>query len=105
MGSEENTGRRNAKVGIVKSDQMDKTVVVSVERRVPHPLYRRIVTKTSNFLAHDDQNACGVGDRVAIVETRPISKTQAVAGIPDYHQGQLSGAWEIPEAGDGEIAL
>ena len=74
MGSEENTGRRNAKVGIVKSDQMDKTVVVSVERRVPHPLYRRIVTKTSNFLAHDDQNACGVGDRVAIVETRPISK-------------------------------
>jgi small subunit ribosomal protein S17 len=74
MGSKENTGRRNAKVGIVKSDQMDKTVVVSVERRVPHPLYRRIVTKTSNFLAHDDQNACGVGDRVAIVETRPISK-------------------------------
>ena len=74
MGSEENTGRRNAKVGIVKSDQMDRTVVVSVERRVPHPLYRRIVTKTSNFLAHDDQNACGVGDRVAIVETRPISK-------------------------------
>ena len=74
MGSEVNTGRRNAKVGIVKSDQMDKTVVVSVERRVPHPLYRRIVTKTSNFLAHDDQNACGVGDRVAIVETRPISK-------------------------------
>ena len=74
MGSEKNTGRRNAKVGIVKSDQMDKTVVVSVERRVPHPLYRRIVTKTSNFLAHDDQNACGVGDRVAIVETRPISK-------------------------------
>ena len=74
MGRKENTGRRNAKVGIVKSDQMDKTVVVSVERRVPHPLYRRIVTKTSNFLAHDDQNACGVGDRVAIVETRPISK-------------------------------
>ncbi len=74
MGSKENTGRRNAKVGIVKSDQMDKTVVVSVERRVPHPLYRRIVTKTSNFLVHDDQNACGVGDRVAIVETRPISK-------------------------------
>ena len=74
MGSKENTGRRNAKVGIVKSDQMDKTVVVSVERRVPHPLYRRIVTKTSKFLAHDDQNACGVGDRVAIVETRPISK-------------------------------
>ncbi|MDE2755090.1 MAG: 30S ribosomal protein S17 [Acidobacteriota bacterium] len=70
----EKTGRRNAKVGIVKSDGMDKTVVVSVERRVPHPLYRRIVTRTSKFLAHDEQNACGVGDRVAIVETRPASK-------------------------------
>ncbi|MYC80680.1 MAG: 30S ribosomal protein S17 [Acidobacteria bacterium] len=53
---------------------MDKTVVVSVERRVPHPLYRRIVTRTSKFLAHDEQNACAVGDRVAIVETRPASK-------------------------------
>lgn len=70
----EKTGRRNAKVGIVKSDGMDKTVVVSVERRVPHPLYRRIVTRTSKFLAHDEQNACGIGDRVAIVETRPASK-------------------------------
>ena len=49
MGSGEKSGRRNAKVGIVKSDGMDKTVVVSVERRVPHPLYRRIVTRTSNF--------------------------------------------------------
>ena len=74
MGSGEKAGRRNAKVGIVKNDGMDKTVVVSVERRVPHPLYRRIVTRTSNFLAHDEQNACGVGDRVAIVETRPTSK-------------------------------
>ena len=74
MGSGEKTGRRNAKVGIVKSDGMDKTVVVLVERRVPHPLYRRIVTRTSSFLAHDEQNACGVGDRVAIVETRPTSK-------------------------------
>ena len=74
MESGEKTGRKNAKVGIVKSDGMDRTVVVSVERRVPHPLYRRIVTRTSNFLAHDEQNACGVGDRVAIVETRPTSK-------------------------------
>jgi small subunit ribosomal protein S17 len=74
MGSEGKKGRRNAKVGIVKSDRMDKTVVVSVERRVPHPLYRRIVTRTSNFVAHDEHNTCRVGDRVSIVETRPISK-------------------------------
>ena len=74
MESGDKTGRKNAKVGIVKSDGMDRTVVVSVERRVPHPLYRRIVTRTSKFLAHDEQNACGVGDRVAIVETRPTSK-------------------------------
>ena len=74
MGSEGKKGRRNTKVGVVKSNRMDKTVVVSVERRVPHPLYRRIVTRTSSFVAHDEQNTCGVGDRVSIVETRPISK-------------------------------
>ena len=74
MGSEEKVVRRSSKVGVVKSDRMDKTVVVAVERRVPHPLYRRIVTKTSKFLVHDAQNACSVGDRVSIVETRPTSK-------------------------------
>ena len=51
-----------------------KTVVVSVKRRVAHPLYRRVVTRTTNFLAHDGKNSCGVGDTVSIVETRPISK-------------------------------
>ena len=74
MGSEGKKGRRNVQGGIVKSDRMDKTIVVSVERRVPHPLYRRIVTKTSNFVVHDEQNVCTVGDRVSIVETRPLSK-------------------------------
>lgn len=66
--------RRNIKVGVVSSNKMDKTVVVAVERRVPHPLYRRIVTRTSRFLAHDEQNACSIGDTVAIEETRPLSK-------------------------------
>jgi small subunit ribosomal protein S17 len=66
--------RRNVKVGVVTSNKMNKTVVVSVERRVPHPLYRRIVTRTSNFLAHDEKNACTIGDTVSIVETRPLSK-------------------------------
>jgi small subunit ribosomal protein S17 len=66
--------RRSVKVGVVTSNKMNKTVVVSVERRVPHPLYRRIVTRTSNFLAHDEKNACTIGDTVSIVETRPLSK-------------------------------
>jgi len=76
MGSEGKKARKkkNVQVGIVKSDRMDKTIVVSVERRVPHPLYRRIVTKTSNFVVHDEQNACTVGDRVSIVEARRLSK-------------------------------
>jgi len=67
-------GRRNTKVGVVTSNKMQKTIVVSVERRVAHPLYRRIITRTSKFLAHDENNTCGIGDTVSIVETRPLSK-------------------------------
>ena len=67
-------GHKNVKVGVVTSNKMNKTIVVSVERRVPHPLYRRIVTRTSNFLAHDEKNACAIGDTVSIVETRPLSR-------------------------------
>src|SRR5262245_20704633 len=66
--------RKNVKVGVVTSNKMNKTVVVSVARRVPHPLYRRIVTRTSKFLAHDEKNSCAIGDTVSIVETRPLSK-------------------------------
>jgi small subunit ribosomal protein S17 len=62
------------KVGVVKSNKMDKTAVVSVERLVRHPLYTRAFKKTSNFAVHDEQNSCQIGDRVKIVECRPISK-------------------------------
>jgi small subunit ribosomal protein S17 len=68
------TGRRSVKVGVVTSNKMTKTIVVSVERRVPHALYRRIMTKTSKFLAHDEKNTCSIGDTVSIIETRPLSK-------------------------------
>ncbi len=68
------SGRKNVKVGIVTSNKMTKTVVVAVQRRVPHPLYRRIMTRTSKFLAHDEKNTCSIGDTVSIVETRPLSK-------------------------------
>ena len=62
-------GRKSVKVGVVTSNKMTKTIVVSVERRVPHPLYRRIMTKTSKFLAHDEKNACSIGDTVSIAKS------------------------------------
>ena len=68
------TSKRAVKIGVVKSNQMNKTVVVSVKRRVSHPLYRRVVTRTTNFLAHDGKDSCSVGDTVSIIETHPISK-------------------------------
>ena len=61
-------------VGVVTSDKMDKTVVVAVIDNVRHPLYKKIVKRTVKFKAHDEQNACGIGDTVMIMETRPISK-------------------------------
>jgi small subunit ribosomal protein S17 len=67
-------GLRKTRVGVVVSEKMDKTVVVEVRRRVQHPLYKKYIQKRSRFLAHDEQNQCGVGDKVRIVETRPISK-------------------------------
>ena len=61
-------------VGRVLSNKMNKTVVVSVERSVTHPLYRKVLRRISKFKAHDEQNVCKIGDRVRMVETRPISK-------------------------------
>ena len=65
---------RKTQVGIVTSDKMDKTVVVSIKDRVKHPLYSKIVNKTVKIKAHDENNECGVGDRVLVMETRPLSK-------------------------------
>lgn len=67
-------GRRQEKTGVVISNRMQKTVVVKVVRRVKHPLYKRYVTKTSKFHAHDEQNRCSTGDKVRIQETRPLSR-------------------------------
>lgn len=63
--------------GTVTSDKMDKTVTVLVERRVKHPLYGKYVVESKKYHAHDEANECGVGDKVEIVETRPLSKTKA----------------------------
>ena len=65
---------RKNRVGVVVSDKMDKTVVVAIRERVKHPLYGKIVNRTKKFKAHDELNECGVGDRVMIAETRPLSK-------------------------------
>ena len=65
---------RKTRVGVVTSDKMDKTVVVSVRDNVKHPLYKKIIKRTVKFKAHDENNECGIGDRVEIMETRPLSK-------------------------------
>ncbi len=65
---------RKTRVGKVVSDKMDKTIVVSIQDNVKHPLYKKIIKRTVKFKAHDEKNECGIGDRVMIMETRPISK-------------------------------
>ena len=74
----EKTARNTRKVreGLVVSDKMDKTIVVSLEDRVKHPLYGKVLRQTSRLKAHDEQNDCGLGDRVRIMETRPLSATK-----------------------------
>ena len=67
-------GTRKSRTGLVVSDKMEKTVVVAIERRVPHPVYGKMVTRTKRLKAHDEENSAKVGDTVRIVETRPLSK-------------------------------
>jgi len=67
---------RKTRIGVVKSNKMDKTITVSVERRVKHPIYGKFVKKTTSFHAHDEKNECTIGDIVKIMESRPLSKTK-----------------------------
>ncbi len=69
-------GYRKVREGYVVSDKMDKTVVVEVEDRVKHPKYGKIIRRTKRYIAHDGENTCGVGDRVRLMETRPLSATK-----------------------------
>jgi small subunit ribosomal protein S17 len=69
-------GYRKVREGLVVSDKMDKTVVVEVEDRVKHPKYGKVIRRTKKYKAHDGENACGVGDRVRLMETRPMSATK-----------------------------
>ena len=73
---DEKRGARKVREGVVVSNKMDKTVVVSIEHRVKHPLYGKVMTKTERLKAHDEANEAGVGDRVRVMETRPMSATK-----------------------------
>jgi len=72
--SEKRSSGRKTRIGKVVSDKMDKTIVVAIETRVPHPLYKKIVKRTYKLKAHDESNECGAGDVVRVMETRPLSK-------------------------------
>ena len=70
----DNRGNRKTRVGVVVSDKMDKTIVVEMKTKVPHPLYKKTINKTTKLKAHDEENSCGIGDTVRVMETRPLSK-------------------------------
>ena len=72
----EQRGLRKTRIGIVVSDKMDKTVTISIERKVPHPIYKKYFKKTTKLMAHDEKSECGVGDKVKVMETRPLSKNK-----------------------------
>lgn len=72
----EQRGLRKTRVGVVVSDKMDKTVVVEVKTRVRHPLYGKIMNQSTKLKVHDENNECGIGDTVSVMETRPLSKTK-----------------------------
>jgi len=76
MNKMENRNLRKERVGLVVSNKMDKSVVVAVERKVKHAIYGKFVKKTTKFMAHDEKNDCNEGDKVRIMETRPLSKTK-----------------------------
>ncbi len=72
--AEEQRGIRKTRTGVVVSDKMDKTVVIAIKRRIRHPLYGKIMNRTNKIKVHDENNECGIGDTIRVMETRPISK-------------------------------
>ena len=84
-------GYRKTRIGEVVSDKMDKTIVVAIKTKVRHPLYGKMVNRTRKFKAHDENNECGIGDTVKIMETRPLSKDKRWKSC-------ASAAWAAPSA-------
>ena len=72
----EQRGLRKTRVGTVVGDKMDKTITIAIERKVPHPIYKKYFKKTTKLMAHDEKSECVIGDKVKIMETRPLSKNK-----------------------------
>lgn len=70
------TANRKSRIGVIVSNKMEKSIVVAIEKRVQHPLYKKFFKKTTKFMAHDEKNEGGIGDKVKIMETRPLSKNK-----------------------------
>ena len=85
---EKRISSRKVRVGKVVSDKMDKTVVVAIADRVAHPLYKKIVGRTYKLKAHDENNTCGIGDTVKVMETRPLSKDKRWRGLEIVEKAQ-----------------
>ncbi len=79
---------RKTRTGMVVSDKMDKTIVVAIEDLVQHPLYKKIIKRTSRIKAHDEANECSIGDKVMIMETRPLSKEKRWRLVEIIHKAQ-----------------
>ena len=95
--NEVRTSSRKTRVGKVVSDKMDKTVVVAVSDRVAHPLYKKIVGRTYKLKAHDENNACGIGDTVKVMETRPLSKDKRWRVVEIIEKAKYGGASMIQQ--------
>lgn len=94
--------RRKSLVGEVLSDKMDKTVVVSVERRFRHPVFERVVRRSKKYVAHDEENACRIGDLVRLQETRPLSKRKRWKVVEILERQAILVAEESAEGEEGE---
>lgn len=88
----EERGRRKSRVGVVVSAAMDKSCVVKVERRLPHPVYKKVIRRSTKFMVHDEESRCKVGDVVRIVETRPLSKRKCWRYVETVRSNESAGS-------------
>ena len=86
-------GLRKTRIGVVVSDKMDKTVTIQIKTRVRHPLYGKIMNQTSKLKVHDENNECGVGDTIRVMETRPLSHDKRWAGLSGVTVPSVMSSW------------
>ena len=100
----ENRNKRRRVQGVVTSDKMDKSITVRVDRRVKHPIFKKYLVRSSRYVAHDELNDAHVGDRVAIVECRPLSKRKSFRLVKILERSRLRAATEVPVPAPIEMA-